>query len=64
LRRVVGLTDFGQVEAEVPKIGALVGEKAVERVVEDRRYKLPHGQNSMVSGCLRDPEKSNASVTA
>jgi hypothetical protein len=34
LRRVVGLTVCGQVEAEVPKIGALVGEKAVERVVE------------------------------
>jgi hypothetical protein len=50
VRRVVGLTIFGQVEAELPKLGALVGEKAVERVVEHRRYKLPHDQNSLVSG--------------
>jgi hypothetical protein len=52
LRRVVGLTVFGQVEAELPKLGALVGEKAVERVVEHCRYQLPHDQNSMVSGRL------------
>ena len=50
LRRVVGLTVFGQVEAELPKLGALVGEKAVERVVEHRRYQLPHDQTSMVPG--------------
>jgi hypothetical protein len=31
LRRLVGLTVFGQVEAERPELGALVGEKAVER---------------------------------
>src|SRR5438093_7782525 len=52
LRRVVGLTVFGQVEAELPKLGALVGEKAVERVVEHRRYELPHDQTSLVSGRL------------
>src|SRR3954447_23326408 len=52
LRRVVGLTVFGQVEAELPKLGALVGQKAVERVVEHRCYQLPHDQNSMVSGHL------------
>src|SRR4029434_5192818 len=52
LRRVVGLTVFGQVEAELPKLGALVGEKAVERVVEHRRYQLPHDQNSWVAGSL------------
>ena len=52
LRRVVGLTVFGQVEAELPKLGALVGEKAVERVVEHRRYQLPHDQNSLDSGRL------------
>src|SRR5215216_5460709 len=52
LRRVVGLTVFGQVEAELPKLGALVGEKAVERVVEHRRYQLPHDQTSLVSGRL------------
>ena len=45
LRRVVGLTVFGQVEAELPELGALVGEKAVERVVEHRRDQLPHHQN-------------------
>jgi hypothetical protein len=27
VRRVVGLTDLGEVEAELPKIGALVGER-------------------------------------
>src|SRR5215211_1063040 len=52
LRRVVGLTVFRQVEAELPKLGALVGEKAVERVVEHRRYQLPHDQTSLVSGRL------------
>ena len=52
LRRVVGLTVFGQVESELPKLGALVGEKAVERVVEHRRYQLPHDQTSLVSGRL------------
>ena len=30
----------GRLEAELPKLGALVGEKAVERVVEHRRYQL------------------------
>src|SRR5205823_4830695 len=57
LRPVVGLTVFGQVEAELPKLGALVGEKAVEGVVEHRCYQLPHDQTSLVSGrlgtCLR-----------
>jgi hypothetical protein len=48
LHRVVGLTVFRQVEAEPLKLGALVGEKAVEGVVEHRRYQLPHDQNSMV----------------
>ncbi len=37
VRWVVGLTDFGQVEADLPKLGALVGEKAVERLVEHCR---------------------------
>jgi hypothetical protein len=50
LRRVVGLAVFGQVEAELPKLGALVGKKAVERLVEHRRYQLPHDQTSLVSG--------------
>src|SRR4029450_4012379 len=52
LRRVVGITVFGQVEAELPKLGALVGEKPVERVVEHRRYQLPHDQTSLDSGLL------------
>src|ERR671911_468117 len=52
LRRVAGLTVLGQAEAELPKVGALVGEKAVERVVEHRRYQLPHDQTSFVSGRL------------
>jgi hypothetical protein len=52
VRRVVGLTDFGQVEAELPKLGALVGEKAVERVVEHCRDELPHDQHPMISGRL------------
>jgi hypothetical protein len=52
VRRVVGLTDFGQVEAELPKLGALVGEKAVERVVEHCRDELPHEQHPMISGRL------------
>jgi hypothetical protein len=54
LRRVVGLTVFGQVEAELPKLGALVGEKAVERVVEHGRYQLPHDQNSHGLGSSGD----------
>src|SRR6476659_323035 len=52
LRGVVGLTVLGQAEAELPEVGALVGEKAVERVVEHRRYQLPHDRNSVVSGRL------------
>src|SRR5215470_1486454 len=52
LRRFVGLTVFGQGEAELPKLGALVGEKAVEGIVEHCRYQLPHDQNSMVSARL------------
>src|SRR6266567_8582928 len=39
----------GQAEAELPVLGALVGEKAVERVHEHPRNQLPHDQNSMVS---------------
>src|SRR6516165_11385804 len=39
-----------QVEAELEVLGALVGEKAVERVVEHQRDQLPHDQNSLVSG--------------
>src|SRR5436190_845814 len=49
LLRVVGLTVFGQAEAELPKLGALVGEKAVDRVVEHCRYELPHDRNSLSS---------------
>src|SRR3954451_24310768 len=33
---------LGQVEAELPKLGALVGEKAVKRVVEHCRYQISH----------------------
>src|SRR4051812_17504371 len=40
---------FRQVEAELPKLGALVGEKPVERVVEHRRYQPPHDQTSLDS---------------
>src|SRR5215831_17352545 len=39
-----------QVEAELVVFGALVGEKAVERVVEYHRDQLPHDQNSLVLG--------------
>jgi hypothetical protein len=42
----------GQAEAELSVLGALVGEKAVERVHEHPRNQLPHDQNSMVSGRL------------
>jgi len=45
LHRVVGLTVPGLVEAELPKFRALVGEKAVERVVEHRRDQLPHDRS-------------------
>ena len=47
VRRVVGLVVLGQAEAELPEVGALVGEEAVERVVEHRRYQLPHEQRSI-----------------
>ena len=36
----------GQAEAELPVLGALVGEKAVQRVHERPRNQLPHDQNS------------------
>jgi len=49
LRRIVGLIVFGLVEAELPEVGALVGEKAIQRVVEHRRNQLPHDRHSMVS---------------
>src|SRR6185312_1369068 len=54
VRRLVGLTVFGQAEAERPKLGALVGEKAVEGVVEHCRYQLPHDQNSHGLGSSGD----------
>src|SRR5207248_9968360 len=41
---------LGQAEAELPVLGALVGEQAVERVHEHPRNQLPHDQTSMVSG--------------
>src|SRR5262249_15830434 len=47
LRRVVGLTVFGQVEAEPPKLGALVAADTVDRVVEHLRYQLPQDPPSM-----------------
>ena len=52
--RCAGSSGYGSRagEAELPEIGAFVGEKAVERVVEDRRYQPPHDQNSMVSDRL------------
>ena len=48
LGRVVGLSVLGQAEAELPEFGPLVGEQAVERVVEHRRYQLPHDRASVV----------------
>jgi len=48
VRLVVGLDVLRQAEAELPEVGALVGEEAVERLVEHRRYQLPHDQYSMV----------------
>lgn len=38
-----------QAEAEVPVLGALVGEKAVQLVREHPRNQLPQDQNSSVS---------------
>jgi hypothetical protein len=52
LHGVIGLTVFGQVEAELLVLGALVGEKAVERVVEHRRYQLPHDQTSLAAASV------------
>src|SRR5215470_8486889 len=43
---------FEQAEAERPELGALVGEKAVEKIVEHCRYQLPLDQNSLVSDRL------------
>jgi hypothetical protein len=55
-RRVVG-----QAEAEPLVLGALVGEKAVERVKEHTRNQLPHEQRSLVSGrlgtCILEAER-------
>jgi len=48
LPRVIGPLVLGQAEAELPEVSLLVSEKAVERVVEHRRYQLPHDQRSMV----------------
>ncbi len=42
----------GQAEAELPVLGALVGEKTVERVHEHPRNQLPHDRHSIVSGGL------------
>jgi hypothetical protein len=39
----------GQAETELPVLGALVGEKAVQRVHEHPRNQLAHDQNSSVS---------------
>ena len=59
LRRVVGLTVFGQIETELPKLGTRVREKAVEGVVEHRRDQLPHDQYSVVSGGLGTLSQGN-----
>jgi transposase len=48
------LRRFLQLEAEIPVLGALVGEKAVERVAEYQRDQLPHDQNSLWSRAVWD----------
>ncbi len=50
--RIVGLTVLGEREAELPEVGARVGQKAVEGVVEHRRNQLPHDRISFAS-CRR-----------